>query len=99
MNRIAAIVCTLAGLFASERATAQLVLVNYIPTPAGAHEVPSGSLVYVRNTTDKPVTISIPYEPPIVLEPGQSHRFVVNPNPGGSTGIEGSGGAWRLDAS
>jgi hypothetical protein len=97
MIRISSVLRVLGTLFISQMALAQLVLVNYIPTRPGDHDEPAGSTVIVKNTTNSDVTIQVPYDPPIVLHPGESTRFILNANPGGSTWIEGEGGNWRLN--
>ena len=98
MKHIPALLCLLATLLAPGLATAQKVYVNFVPTRAGDVTVPAGSLVHVRNTSTGDVTVQVPYQPPVVLRPGESTRLVVNPNPGGSTYIDGPDGQWRLTA-
>lgn len=98
MKHFPALLCLLTTLLAPGLATAQKVYVNFVPTRPGAVTVPAGSLVHVRNTSAGDVTVQVPYQPPVVLRPGESIRLVVNPNPGGSTYIDGPDGRWRLTA-
>src|SRR5204862_6127710 len=98
MKPFRSMLVAVATLLAAQFATAQSVYVNFRNTPPGDYTVRSGSVVIVRNTSEGEVTVQVPYEPPVVLKPGESTVVFVNPNPGGSTTVDGHSGSWRFTA-